>query len=126
MASYTNTVSRCCNPEPIIDTTLYTGNNDDRYQITVKAHTAKYGDYVYYYVSCPQPRNKFLHPFRHVSPDDNTSIFNVWEIVADNQLIRQTLQYLVMPDEDLTKICGHIHVVEYRSRLIKFLYTMMN
>jgi hypothetical protein len=129
MDSYDKSIKESCISVPIVDTTIITGNNP-QFKVIVRAYQSNYGEtnkYIYWYVGCEQPWNDILHPFRHIDIDDDDGNINqrppayIWQVLADNELVRLTLKYLVMSDEDLSKVCGHTHVVEYRSQLIRFL-----
>lgn len=117
-------------PDPVINKTIVTGDDNDMFTLTIKAYITDYGDdyynYIYWYVSCDKPYNNkpfTVHPFRFVNDDVNEDNC-IWEIVVDNEIMRKTIEALSMSDEDLEDICGGKHPIEYRARLIKILSDM--
>lgn len=129
MESYQKAVLKSCHKDPLIDTTLTTGD-DQKFTITIKAYLDNYGnidehkEYIYWYFKCTDPWHPLLHPFRHINKEEDCRPTEIWEVIADNPLVRMTLQYIAMSDEELSKLTGNTHVVEYRAQLIKFIHEL--
>lgn len=116
---YNIDVASFCSPDPIHDITLTTGISPV-YTLTVKAYHATYesgAKFIYWYVRCNDPHVDLTHPFRYLKYD----VTETREIVADNEVSRSILKYLCLPDNELSKLCGNCHVVEYRATLIKLI-----
>lgn len=111
--SYEQSIKECCYPDPIIDTKVITG--EEQYEFVVKVYKANYGNFLYYYFGCSQPKGFLSHPFRYIN-DDYTEIYNV---IADNELTRMIFTYIIMPEDDLQLLTGHTLSIDYRAKLIK-------
>lgn len=128
MDSYQKSVAKSCHPNPFLEKTLITGE-EKIFTITIKAYLATYGNphenrrYIYWYISCPEPWDPLLHPFRHIK-EAGVRPTEIWEIIADNPLVRMTLEYIAMSDDELSPFTGNTHVVEYRAHLIEFIHRL--
>ena len=128
MDSYAKAVAKCCNQNSIIDKTVITGDNR-QFTIVIKAYRATYGKseenkhYIYWYIQCNDTWDPLLHPFRYIESEVEIHPREIWEIIADNPLVRMTLEYIAMSDDELSKLTGNTHVVEYRAHLIQFIHS---
>lgn len=125
--TYEQRVRKSCLPDPIVEKSFETGDEGDKFTLTVKAYKSNYGEdykYIYWYVSCDKPYNNkpfTVHPFRFVNDDVDEDNNCIWEVVVDNEMMRKIIETLSMSDEDLAMISGYAHPIEYRARLIKVL-----
>jgi hypothetical protein len=124
--SFDESVKRKCYPEPILQTTLTStmicDNSTDSYHLTVRVYRATYGPYLYYSIRCDVPwtgSNHRIHPFGQLCYIDIEVTDELWNVVADNDLVRRILEYIAMPDEQLEQKTGHKHQRCYRAKLIE-------
>lgn len=123
MEKYLKSVQKYCVSEPILDTVIMT----DEFELTVKAYQSIYSEdrkFIYWYVGCDRPWRNYFHPLRWIFKNEEGSEEarnEIWDVIADNPLVRMILNYIAMSDDELAKYCGNKHQVEYRSHLIKCL-----
>ena len=125
-STFDRQVAKHCLPDPIIEKSVKTG----ACTLTVKVYPANYGKFLYYSISCDVPWKRdltqpledvFEHPFRHLDIESDDEIGEIWEIVADNGLIRHFFNYIVMSEDELKTRTGHTTPVGYRAKLIQSL-----
>lgn len=118
--TWDESIAKNCN-EKIIDATVTTSDAESVFKLSISAHKANYGNYLYWKVSCDVPLNKedkyCYHPFMMVADDVNDNY--VGEVVADNEMIREMFKTLSMTDEDLASRIGSGSIITYRARIIK-------
>jgi hypothetical protein len=122
MTSYDDVVARCCQADPIINTTLIVGY-ETKFTLTVKVYRSDYGDngkFLYYYLNCPEPCDDKSHPFYHIIIH-NIKMKTCWNVIADNSMVLMVLKYIAMEDDELSKLSGHKHPTAYRSQLIRLI-----
>lgn len=128
--SYLEAVKRVCYLDPIISATVTTGNAQHQYKLTIQAYRATYGTYLYYSISCNIPWTEveqWEHPFHALelhSWAGSTETTEIWNVVADNDLVRRMLEYLAMPDSELSPKIGNSGPLGYRAHLIRTLHDL--
>lgn len=101
--------------EHVLNTTMYL--KPYRWcNVKLIADKANYGDYLHYQISCIEEDD--IPIFKTIFDLDDSIMYNV---VADNTLIRKMLEYLTMSDEELDQHTGHICIEDYRVKIIKFM-----
>lgn len=134
MEIYQNNINQYCSVDPILDKVIKTGDGPI-FTVVIKLHQSIYTDkekYLYWYFKCTKNSVPLedcdlcsvFHPFKYIEDGMTDQTVEFWNIIADNDLVRTVINYIAMSDEELSKLCGNIHVVEYRSQLIRFIYNI--
>ncbi len=106
---------------------------DGLYRLNVAR--VNYGAYLYVSVNCNVPlskdQNQSEHVFRkvfapenkvYVGADDNPNEFGV--IVNDNELSRQLLKWLAMPNSEMDKYIGNNYSIYHRQAILLMLHNI--
>lgn len=89
------------------------------YDLNIVINLKTYGDQTkFYYIDYTWFKKKNgNHPFEHDIDFRNNHMDG--EIIAKNELTDKLVEFLIMSDYELDKVCGSIDAVVYRQQIIK-------